>query len=32
MVTNITNSYNTFEKDACFKRENIERVGVAVML
>jgi hypothetical protein len=32
MLTNITNSYNTFEKDVSFKRENIERVGVAVTL
>jgi hypothetical protein len=30
MLTNITNSYNTFKN--CFKRENIECVGVAVML
>jgi hypothetical protein len=32
MLINITNFYNGFEKDVCFKCENIERVGVAVML
>jgi hypothetical protein len=32
MLTNITNSYDTFEKDVCFKHENIEWVGVAVTL
>lgn len=32
MLTNITISYNTFEKDICFKRGSIERVGVAVTL
>jgi len=30
MVTNITNSYNNFEKDIRFRCENIEQVGVAV--
>ena len=30
ILTNITSSHNTFEKDVCFQSENTERVGVAV--
>jgi len=32
LLTNVTNSYKTFKKDVCFKRENIKPVGVAVTL